>query len=654
MVLATLSILLATTISATYTTTSTLEDITFTTINNNETTSVLCPDFGTIANGNWSLIGSYSQPLSIHVECKAGYDLFGPSLVSCMHGQWDNDTPIICEARCLSPPHIKNGAYTIEGKKINNQYEKGTLVTYTCPNPYELEPPDSKYRVCEKGIWTGAMGSCRLLRNVTTCRAPPGITHGYVHERLDRVSLVGQQIRYVCNIGYAMIGDGVKICTPDGTWSPKFLPMCSSPKTENLEELCSMPIIPHAKITDIQRFQTLEAGSLISGTQVDIECEGNYQNAQAPCQPARLRCKSGKWAGLFPKCEFAKECVQPPPIPHATSFDTTNFLLEGYGPTAYKYPINSKVAYQCMPGFETLGVELTCATNGCWVPSGPPPLCRIAKRYYLEVASSNTQSPGTSPFSTPTSSVLISFATGVTVLVALLIICLVLVYRRRKRPTSSTSGSTPLRRSGGGGGVITSGVMVGGGGVGVAMADHATLLQQQDRLALIAFADGGGLAGQPVLPTYEEATRERLNIGSRLQRPHWPSLMVGRRSRNSPNPDSIHVTRQGSFASHSASTRSGADSMGSTDTMAVSENSTTVTLDTASSHSGSQPASCRAHCGSLASFDTSSVLNTEGVPLLEESELEEIQCDDTVSLAMENRSMTDNASYKFSTGSDVA
>lgn len=65
-------------------------------------------------------------------------------------------------------------------------------------------------------------------------------------------------------------------------------------------------------------------------------------------------------------------------------------------------------------------------------------------------------------------------------------------------------------------------------------------------------------------------------------------------------------------ASHSASTRSGGDPMGSTDTMAVSENSTTVTLDTASSHSGSQPASCRAHCGSLASFDTNSVLNTEG------------------------------------------
>lgn len=55
--------------------------------------------------------------------------------------------------------------------------------------------------------------------------------------------------------------------------------------------------------------------------------------------------------------------------------------------------------------------------------------------------------------------------------------------------------------------------------------------------------------------------------------------------------------------------------MGSTDTMTNDSNSTNVTLDTVSSHSGSQTASCRAICGSLASFDTSSVINTEGKPL---------------------------------------
>ena len=61
-------------------------------------------------------------------------------------------------------------------------------------------------------------------------------------------------------------------------------------------------------------------------------------------------------------------------------------------------------------------------------------------------------------------------------------------------------------------------------------------------------------------------------------------------------------------ASHSAA----GESMGSTDTMAVSEVSTNVTLDTVSSHT-SASASCRAACGSLASFDTCSVqINTEG------------------------------------------
>lgn len=60
----------------------------------------------------------------------------------------------------------------------------------------------------------------------------------------------------------------------------------------------------------------------------------------------------------------------------------------------------------------------------------------------------------------------------------------------------------------------------------------------------------------------------------------------------------------------------GIDPMGSTDTMTASEVSTNITLDTVSSHtcsSGSQMASCRGNCGSLASFDTNSIANIEGI-----------------------------------------
>nr|CAD7413214.1 unnamed protein product [Timema poppensis] len=106
-----------------------------------------------------------------------------------------------------------------------------------------------------------------------------------------------------------------------------------------------------------------------------------------------------------------------------------------------------------------------------------------------------------------------------------------------------------------------------------------------------------------------------------------------------------------SSTSHSASLRSGSagDSMGSTDTMAPSDVSTNVTLDTVSSHtcsSGSQTASCRAICGSLASFDTSSVLNTEGVPLLEESELEDGVMISAPGLVLD-QSISDSSSYKY-------
>lgn len=60
---------------------------------------------------------------------------------------------------------------------------------------------------------------------------------------------------------------------------------------------------------------------------------------------------------------------------------------------------------------------------------------------------------------------------------------------------------------------------------------------------------------------------------------------------------------------------SACDSLGSTDTVAVSD-STNVTVDTQSSggtsSGASQAPSCRALAGSLASFDTSSQVNNEG------------------------------------------
>lgn len=60
---------------------------------------------------------------------------------------------------------------------------------------------------------------------------------------------------------------------------------------------------------------------------------------------------------------------------------------------------------------------------------------------------------------------------------------------------------------------------------------------------------------QDTLPSYDEAVRRASattlpsgisSVGYRFGRPQWPNL-AGRRTRNSPNPDLVTVTRHGSL-----------------------------------------------------------------------------------------------------------
>ncbi|PSN37886.1 hypothetical protein C0J52_21950 [Blattella germanica] len=328
--------------------------------------------------------------------------------------------------------------------------------------------------------------------------------------------------------------------------------------------------------------------------------------------------------GVVPQCLPVEGCVSPPSIEHGGLFGP----MEGMG-----YRVHAEVAYTCEPGYALSGEPvLTCAPSGCWEPSDLPE-CRdqSSSQDYKPYWPPNKEPAANAPGLEDTVTLLVSLVTALGVMLILLGVCLVVVCRRRRHrgaPPSPPRASAP------------------------------PLIYDPDRVALIA--DGAQL-GESSLPSYEEAVRERCSGGvgpspggllpHRSHRgPHWTALgSGGRRARG----DSAHVTRQSSSTSHTASLRSGSatgDSMGSTDTMTPSEVSTNVTLDTVSSHtcsSGSQTASCRAICGSLASFDTSSVLNTEGVPLLEESEHEDgVQGPDPTRLVVVDQSVTDNASCK--------
>ncbi|XP_044750093.1 sushi, von Willebrand factor type A, EGF and pentraxin domain-containing protein 1-like [Coccinella septempunctata] len=564
--------------------------------------------FGIIDNAELKIYGHRAI-----VECQEGYDLEGSSDISCLNGRWRPKPR--CVPRCLVPPPIRNGTVTTnEQKDYQGLYPKGTVATYSCSEGFYLIPSESKLRVCEEGIWTGSDAKCFKQHNSRAgCERPQEVTNGYYvfekHGQLDPFG-VGQRLHYSCREGFILEGSPVQQCLENGDWSPKIQPICWKPMTDLNLPCGEAPFVPFSAATVVKGRKTEESAD--PETVIEIRCQSIFHDGFvrhiATCQPSKLTCIAGKWRwiGKKPDCGPNVGCPSPPSVNHATAS-----LISGYR-TSLGYPIKAQVSYKCLPDYILEGNGLlTCLEGGCWFPSIPPSC--ISDNDYTEYNALNA--------------FLISIVTGAVVLSSLLVICL-LVFYRRKRQIMRELALPPTVQ-------------------GPDMGDHAILLQQPDRLALIAFAEGQ----RNSLPTYDEAVRDRppnyLSSGRLPPRPQWQHI-TGRRSRNSPNSDLLHSGRHGSFVSHTPSTRSAGDSMGSTDTMAISENSTNVTLDTVSSHSGSQAPSCRAHCGSLASFDTSSVIITEDVPLLEESELEEVPVCDTISLMLESPSIQDNASQKIS------
>ena len=200
---------------------------TYTTTNSSQTD---CPFFGAIENGYVRIIDDAANKVAV-IKCNEGYDLDGAPNVYCIDGKWEELPRPQCSKRCYPPPYIKNGSLEIEGEKDEKGlFHKGTLATYSCGDGFNLMPKESKYRVCEKGIWTGAYAICESVQKITNCPAPKDITNGYfVHEKTGEFDgyRVGQRLHHSCKSGYVLVGTPVQQCLEDGTWSPKLPPVCS-------------------------------------------------------------------------------------------------------------------------------------------------------------------------------------------------------------------------------------------------------------------------------------------------------------------------------------------------------------------------------------------------------------------------------------------
>lgn len=539
---------------------------------------------------------------------------------------------------CDFPNYVMNGALEISSVRNSlNKLSNGTEIRYSCQQGYKLDPAES-FRYCINGSWTNTNPSCIPLSDVI-CARPDTIPNGFYQpsppEQAERSFRVGNKIEYSCKHDYTLMGPSVLTCDSNGEWHPKKTPFCTPTfkETEQLQACSPPPKVPNTLWTLIRGKQ--RANDALPGATFEVNCNSGYRDSKNPCVASIIRCDNGSWKGSVPSCVKVETCFPPPDISHGSIISP---MFEA------SYPISYEVMYTCDAGYVTFPknfaqLTLRCEENGCWAPNALPTCHPESSLFY------GLRNNYDDYFHLTTGGLLmcILFAifgiTSIMVAICSLSMCRQRYLYLRHRRRTARSESRPIPNP-------------------VAAASPFIRPNTYGRTAFIAFADGIQVEQQHHLPTYDEVLRqdrsgpnntaanECITSGTHFEGTYSCAVsncdipMANGSGLNNTNDginnDSGSGTNQrnvrfSSQPSESIRYRSGLlqnhasnrDMMGSTDTMAISEVSAN-TLDNVSAHtigSVSQNPSCRAMCGSLASFDACSVI-TEGFPLLEEYETE--------------------------------
>ncbi|GIY37390.1 c4b-binding protein [Caerostris darwini] len=278
---------------------------------------------------------------NIGYRCFDGYILntIGNSYAVCLN---DNETSfwqpavISCEPVCNHLPTLNNGKLQLEGR--TPPFMPGDSIQYTCDQGYISEQNPKVICTNEDGVanWTRTENACRLL--VISCNDP-----GYIENarRIGHVFTFPNNITYVCNEGYKLIGTAVRYCSSKGQWLPNSSPLC---------EAIICPILPdplNGKVISSQR--RLHAVAT-------YECDRRFNlsgNAERVCQ------EDGSWSGDIPTCK------------EITCFDPGDLLHGRVIPQQRFHKAGDLVIFKCKYDFHQTTSK--CLETGEW--SKRPPLC---------------------------------------------------------------------------------------------------------------------------------------------------------------------------------------------------------------------------------------------------------------------------------------
>nr|XP_028590238.1 complement receptor type 2-like isoform X2 [Podarcis muralis] len=300
-----------------------------------------CPAPQVIANGerDSESLEDFPYGSSVTYRCDPDYFLTGAATIHCLSsGTWDQSVPHcksrqhstsipLSEIQCQQPTKIQNGDHSHQELSV---FTSGMSVNYTCEPGYSLRGEATIY-CTPSGKWSAPAPHCKKIQ----CRPPPSIQNGIHSNEGSSVFTNGMFVKYTCEPGYSLTGEGTIYCTTSGTWS------APAPHCEELQ--CPPPLpIPNGDHNGHGE------AHFATGRYVNYTCDRGYLlrgKASSQCTA------SGAWSQPLPQCEVM-HCPPPPSIAHGKNIgeDLT------YG---------SSVIYICDAGYSLEGEYLvTCILEG--------------------------------------------------------------------------------------------------------------------------------------------------------------------------------------------------------------------------------------------------------------------------------------------------
>ncbi|XP_078371653.1 sushi, von Willebrand factor type A, EGF and pentraxin domain-containing protein 1-like [Oculina patagonica] len=247
-----------------------------------------------------------------------------------------------CDA--LTCPSLSNPANG--NVALSSGLALGSTATYTCNNGYRASFAATRYCQAD-GQWSGGTPTCIRVYCAEI---------GQV-ENANNVVLTGQnggknvlntKATFTCKANYAMVGDAVRTCQQDGSWSG-IQPRC-------IAAFCSPVPVPTNGAVQGYRYEL--------GATLRITCDNGFN--LVPASSSFRTCISdgaggGKWSGQDPVCQLV-DCGDP------------GNPYGGYRHIAKDTKYQSTVTYTCKPDHHLEGEDSqVCQASGIW--SGSKPVC---------------------------------------------------------------------------------------------------------------------------------------------------------------------------------------------------------------------------------------------------------------------------------------